>query len=143
MNTISHIDHIAIAVHRISEVKDVYELALGLSISAIEEMPERGIRTAFIKIGQSTIELIEPMNENSEISSFLEKRGPGLHHMALATSDLEKSTGLAKDQGLKMIYPSARKGAHETKVNFIHPKSSGGVLLELVEAPLPKNPKQT
>lgn len=135
MTTISHIDHIAIAVHRISDVKDVYEKGLGLSISSIEEMPERGIRTAFIKIGQSTIELIEPMHEASEISVFLEKKGPGLHHIALHTNDIKKASAQVGAQELKLIYDSPKKGAHNTKVNFIHPKSSGGVLVELVEAP--------
>jgi methylmalonyl-CoA/ethylmalonyl-CoA epimerase len=138
MTQISHIDHIAIAVHRISEVKDFYEQALGLSISSIEEMPERGIRTAFIQVGQSMIELIEPMHEQSEISAFLSKRGPGLHHVAFHTPNIKKSTEQAKDQGVKLIYDQDQPGAHHTRVNFIHPKSSGGILLELVQKE-PKN----
>ncbi len=132
MSSLSHIDHIAIAVHSIDEVRDFYEKALGLAISSIEEMPERGIRTAFISIGQSMIELIEPMNEDSEISTFLAKRGPGLHHVALRSADIKKSSEQIKNHGAKLIYEQDRPGAHKTRVNFIHPKSSGGVLVELV-----------
>ena len=99
----------------------------------VEDLPERGIRTAFIPIGHSMIELIEPTSEDSEIAGFLKKRGPGLHHIALATPDIEASSADAKDAKARLIYEQAKPGAHGTKVNFIHPKSSGGVLLELVE----------
>lgn len=133
MAGITHIDHLAIAVHRIDAVKEFFEKALGLSITQVEELPERGIRTAFIPLGQSMIELIEPMGENSEIAGFLEKRGPGLHHIALATPDIAISESHARAAGARLIYDEARPGAHATKVNFIHPQSSGGVLLELVE----------
>lgn len=133
MSLISHIDHIAITVHRINDVKDFYEEALGLAISHIEEMPERGIRTAFITVGQTMIELIEPMHEQSEISASLATRGPGLHHVAFRTENIEKASENAKNQGVRLIYDTPRPGAHNTSVNFIHPKSTGGVLVELVE----------
>ncbi|MCA9507994.1 MAG: methylmalonyl-CoA epimerase [Myxococcales bacterium] len=133
MTNISHIDHIAITVNRIDDVKDFYEQALGLKISHIEEVPERGIRTAFIKMGQSCIELIEPINENSEISASLKKRGPGLHHVAFATTNIKNSSEQALSQGVKLTYDLPQSGAHQTKINFIHPKSSSGVLIELVE----------
>ncbi len=133
MSPISHIDHIAITVHRINDVKDFYEKALGLAISHIEEMPERGIRTAFITVGQTMIELIEPMHEQSEISASLASRGPGLHHVAFRTQDINQASETVKNQGVRLIYETPRPGAHNTKVNFIHPKSTGGVLVELVE----------
>jgi len=132
MSTISHIDHIAIAVVSINAVRDFYEQALGLNISHIEEMPERGIRTAFIKLGSSMIELIEPLHEHSEISKFLHERGPGLHHLALHANDIANTEATLKQHQGKLIYDQARPGAHHTRVNFIHPKSSGGVLVELV-----------
>lgn len=133
MTTISHIDHIAIAVKSINEVRDFYELALGLPLSQIEEMPERGIRVAFIRLGQSTIELIEPMHNQSEISSYLQKKGPGIHHLALNTKDINAIEGSLKQNGVRLTYYEAKKGAHGTKVNFIHPTSSGGPLIELVQ----------
>lgn len=133
MGTISHIDHIAIVVHSINQVRPFYEDALGLKISHIEEMPERGIRTAFIIIGQSKLELIEPLHEQSEVSKFLEKRGAGLHHVALKSIDIEETAEQLRKNHAELTYSNAKPGAHDTLVNFIHPKSSGGVLLEIVE----------
>lgn len=132
MNNISHLDHIAIAVHSINEAKAFYEQTLGLEISHIEEMPSRGIKTAFLQIGQTKIELIEPLHDSSEISSFLAKRGPGIHHLAFFCQDLNKACEKAKAQGAKLIYESPQEGAHKTQVNFVHPKSSFGALVELV-----------
>lgn len=129
--TISHIDHVAIAVKSIDEIKHFYEL-LGLNISAIEEMPKRGIRVAFICLGPTTIELMEPMHDASEISSFLKNRGPGIHHIALHSKDMNQSLGTLRKNGVRLIYDEPQPGAHGTQVNFIHPKDSGGTLIELV-----------
>jgi methylmalonyl-CoA/ethylmalonyl-CoA epimerase len=134
MSTISHIDHIAIAVKSINEVRNFYELALGFSISSIEEMSERGIRVAFISLGDTTIELMEPMHSHSEISSFLEKRGPGIHHVAFNTKNLKVQEDVLRKNGIKLVYGEHQKGAHGNKVNFIHPSSSGGALMELVQS---------
>ena len=135
MTAVSRIDHIAIAVHSITEAAAFYIEGLGLTIAKIEEMPERGIRTAFINIGESMIELIEPLDNSntSEISKFLAKRGPGLHHVAFKTKDINQSSQQLKAQGSKLIYEEPQKGAHETRVNFVHPVSTNGVLIELVE----------
>lgn len=123
---ITHIDHIAIAVNSIEEVREFYEKTLGLSFSHQEVIPSRGLKTAFITIGNTKLELLEPLHEKSEISSFLQKRGPGVHHVAFNTSNISHiKTGL--------IYEQPQVGAHNTLVNFIHPKSSGGVLMELVQ----------
>lgn len=130
---ISHIDHIAIVVQSISQVRPFYEDALGLKIESIEEMPERGIRTAFIAIGETRIELIEPMNEASEVAKFIEKRGGGLHHIALKTSDIEASEERLRKHNAVLITDGPRPGAHNTLVNFVHPKSTGGALVEIVE----------
>lgn len=132
MTTISQIDHIAIAVRNIEEVRPFYEGALGLRIDRVEEMPSRGIKTAFILIGESKIELIEPMSDDSEISKFLAKRGPGIHHIALRTSDIDKSQERIRGHQGQLVYDDAQGGANNTRVNFIHPKSSGGALLEIV-----------
>lgn len=133
MTTISHIDHIAIAVKSIDEVRSFYELALGLSISSVEEMPDRGIRVAFFRIGITSIELIEPMHANSEISSFLEKRGPGIHHLALNTKDISAIEDRLKQNGMRLVYEKAKTGAHSSLVNFVHPSSTGGALIEVVQ----------
>lgn len=133
MSTISHIDHIAIAVKSIEEVRNFYELSLGLAITQVEEMPERGIRVAFIRLGPTTIELIEPLHANSEISSFLEKKGPGLHHIAFSSKDISAQEATLKKNGVKLIYDQPKPGAHNTLVNFIHPKESRGALIELVQ----------
>lgn len=132
-DNISHIDHIAIVVHSINEVRPFYEDALGLKISNIEEMKDRGIKTAFISVGLTKIELIEPMHSSSEVSKFLEKRGPGLHHVAFKTADINALENQLSQNNARLIYDAPQKGAHETLVNFIHPKSSGGALLEIVE----------
>lgn len=133
MSTISKIDHIAIVVKSISEVRAFYEDALGLKIDHIEEMPERGIKTAFIALGEVKIELIEPTKENSEVAKFIEKRGPGLHHVAFKTADVRGLEKNLRQSQVVLTHEGPRPGAHETLVNFIHPKSSGGVLLEIVE----------
>jgi len=135
MTAISRIDHIAIAVYSITEASKFYIEGLGLSIAKIEEMPERGIRTAFIAIGESMIELIEPLDNSntSEISKFLAKRGPGLHHVAFKTENIGQSSQQLKAQGSRLVYEEPQQGAHQTRINFVHPASANGVLIELVE----------
>lgn len=133
MGTISHIDHIAIAVTSISQVREFYESALGLKITHVEDMPERGIRTAFISVGNTKIELIEPINSQSEISTFLAKRGAGIHHIAFKTDNVDELTNHLRAHNVCPIYETARPGAHCTRINFIHPKDTGGALVEIVE----------
>ena len=133
MSTISHIDHIAIVVTSIEQVRSFYEQGLGLTITDIEELPKRGIKVAFIPLGQTRIELIEPLHEESEVSKFLESRGPGLHHIALKTTDIKLAEHNLRDHQAKLLYEHAQPGAHEILVNFVHPKSTGGALVEIVE----------
>lgn len=132
MSNISLIDHIGIAVTSIENMRSFYESSLGLTINHIEELPERGLSIAFIHIGESRIELIAPMHDHSEISKFLQTKGPGIHHIALKTSDIKTSEDNLKNNGCVLLYGEAKNGAHQSLVNFIHPKSSGGVLIELV-----------
>lgn len=132
MTSISRIDHIAIAVRSIEEASIFYTNGLGLTIARIETMPERGIRTAFINIGETMIELIEPLNDSCEISKFLSKRGPGLHHVAFRTDNIDQSAARLKAQGARLVYDEPQKGAHNTTINFVHPSSAQGVLTELV-----------
>lgn len=132
-DNITHIHHIAIVVKSINEVKHFYENALGLKIDHIEEIKERGIKTAFMSVGEVKIELIEPITDNSEVSSFLAKKGPGIHHIAFGTNNIVDLTNQITLHNIEPIYKAPQKGAHNTKVNFIHPKNSGGVLMEIVE----------
>lgn len=134
---IKRVDHIAIAVKSIEEASQFYIEHLGLSIARIEEVPSQKVRVAFIPIGETNIELVEPMSDDSPISKFLEKKGPGLHHICLETDQLEGDLEALNEHGVKMIDKSARPGAHNTKVAFVHPKANSGVLTELAEHPHP------
>ncbi|ABR30453.1 lactoylglutathione lyase [Thermosipho melanesiensis] len=127
------IDHIGIAVKDASERLKLYQDFLGLEISNIEELPERGLRVYFVKIGETRFELLEPISENSEISKFLEKKGEGIHHIAINVKGIDSAVELAKSMGFTPLSETPKKGAGNTRVLFLHPKTTGGVLLELVE----------
>lgn len=127
------IDHIGIAVKNAQEKLKLYKDFLGLEVAEIEELPERGLRVYFINIGDTRIELLEPMHENSEVSGFLEKKGEGIHHIAFNIEGIEEAVEYAKLNGLQPLSEEPKKGAGGTKVLFLHPKTTGGVLVELVE----------
>ena len=131
----TQIDHIAIATPSIDESLKFYENALGLQAAHIEELPDRGIRVAMLPIGEATIELIEPLHDKSEVSGFLAKRGGGIHHIALRTPDVDENVSQLKDKGVRLTADEAAPGAHDCRVAFIHPKASGGLLLELTTPP--------
>ncbi len=128
---LSHIEHIGIAVKSIEDAKAYYEDVLGLECYAIEEVADQRVKTAFFKIGQTKIELLEPTSEDSPVAKFLEKRGEGIHHIAFATDDVNKSLQEASDKGIKLIDQKARKGAEGLQIGFLHPKFTKGVLTEL------------
>jgi len=129
---IERIDHVGIAVHSLAEARQTYE-ALGMVVERIEEVPHEGVRVAMIRCGESHIELLEPMNESSPIAKFLAKRGPGIHHLCLATDDVRADDARLRAAGLEMLRPEPTRGAGGCWVQFVHPKSAGGVLLELSE----------
>ncbi|MEE8525735.1 MAG: methylmalonyl-CoA epimerase, partial [Thermoanaerobaculia bacterium] len=131
---ISGLDHIGIAVRSIEEGRRLYE-ALGLEVEAIEEVPSEGVRVAMIRCGDSRIELLEPTRADSPIARFLEKRGPGIHHLCLATDDVRGDDQKLRDAGLRVLRPEPSRGAGGCWVQFVHPKSTGGVLLELSQPP--------
>ena len=131
---IQRIDHLGVAVRSIEEGRAVYE-AMGLSVAAIEEVPEEGVRVALIPCGESNIELLEPTSPDSPIAKFLEKRGPGIHHVCLATDDVRSDDARLREQGYQVLRPEPTRGAGGCWVQFVHPKSTGGVLLELSESP--------
>jgi len=129
----NRIDHIGIAVKDAKEKLRLYKDFLGLEVTEVEELPERGLRVYFIKVGDTRIELLEPMNENSEVSGFLEKKGEGIHHIAFNVHGIDEAAALAKAQGFQPLSEEPKPGAGGTRVLFLHPKTTGGVLIELVE----------
>lgn len=129
------LDHIAIASRRISDTLGAYE-ALGLRVDHTEDVPGEGVRVAFLSLrGGGHLEILEPLGAASPIHKFLEKRGPGLHHVAFRVGGIETWMGAAKRSGLQLLSEKPKPGSRGTRVCFIHPKSAGGVLLELVEPP--------
>ena len=139
---IKKIDHIAIVVRSIEEALHAYEGALGLELSGVEEMPEDAVRVAFLPVGESEIELVQPLttdtstklSTSSGVAKFLEKRGEGLHHICLEVEDLEAALHDLAAKGIRLIDEQPRQGAHG-RVAFLHPKSAHGVLIELIEKP--------
>lgn len=129
---IGKIDHVGIAVQSIAEARKTYE-ALGLHVEEIEEVPHEGVRVALIPCGASRIELLEPLGEGSPIARFLEKRGPGVHHLCLASDDVRGDDAKLRESGFQVLRPEPTRGAGGCWVQFVHPKSTGGVLLELSE----------
>ena len=127
------IDHIGIATNGIDDAATFYRDALGLSVGEIEEVPNQKVRVAMLPTGESRIELLEPTSADSPISKFLEKRGPGIHHIAVRVDDIESSLSKLKSQGARLIDEEPRTGAGGCLVAFVHPSSTGGVLVELVE----------
>lgn len=127
---IEGIEHIGIAVRSIDEARLFYE-ALGLTVEAIEEVPHEGVRVALIPCGAARIELLESTSEDSPVGRFLEKRGPGLHHLCLATDDVKSDDTALREAGFRILRPEPTRGASGCWVQFVHPESAGGVLLEL------------
>jgi methylmalonyl-CoA/ethylmalonyl-CoA epimerase len=132
------IDHIGIATNGIDEAASVYCDALGLSVVETEEVPAQKVRVAMLPLGESRIELLEPTSDDSPISKFLAKRGPGIHHVALRVGNIRTALAELKANGTRLIDEEPRVGAGGCLVAFIHPSSMGGVLIELVERPAEK-----
>ncbi len=127
------IDHLGIATKGIDEALKFWGDALGLENVHTETVEDQKVRVAMLPFGESRIELLEPTSEDSPISKFLEKRGGGIHHIAVAVEDIEASLAKLKAQGMRLIDESPRIGAEGCLVAFVHPSSANGVLLELVQ----------
>lgn len=133
---ISHIEHLGIAVKSLEEAIPYYENILGLKCYSIEEVADQKVKTAFFKVGQTKIELLEPTSEDSTIAKFIEKRGEGIHHMAFAIEDgVANALAEVEAKGVRLIYKAPRKGAEGLNIAFLHPKSTCSVLTELCENP--------
>ena len=127
------IDHIGIATKGIDEASAFWRETLGVEIGGTEEVDEQGVRVAMLAVGESRIELLEPTHEKSPIAKFLDKRGPGIHHIALRVGDIRAALNKLKATGARLIDETPRIGAGGCLVAFIHPTATGGVLVELVE----------
>lgn len=133
---ISHIEHLGIAVKSLDEAIPYYENILGMKCYSIEEVADQKVKTAFFKVGQTKLELLEPTSDESTIAKFIEKRGEGIHHLAFAVEDgVANALAEMEGKGVRLIDKAPRKGAEGLNIAFIHPKSTHGVLTEFCEKP--------
>lgn len=127
------LDHIGIATRRIEEALSLWQGALGLELDHQEEVTSQGVRVSMLAIGDTHVELLEPLSDDSPVGKFLDKRGPGVHHIAIRVDDIRSELAKLKSNGARLIDDEPRVGAGGCLVAFVHPSSTGGVLLELVE----------
>ncbi len=126
----THIEHIGIAVENLEEAIKHYENILGLSCYAIEEVKDQKVRTAFFRVGQTKIELLESTDPEGAIGKFVAKKGAGVHHLAFAVDNVNQALSEAESKGIKLIDKKSRLGAEGLQIGFLHPKSTLGVLTE-------------
>lgn len=127
------LDHIGIAVKSIEEALKFYSGLLGYQPKGEEVIKDRGIKICFLDVNGTKIELLQPIREDSEISKYLEKKGEGLHHLAYSVDNIQEIINKAKAMGLTLLSDTAKPGAHNTLIVFMHPKSTNGVLTEFVQ----------
>ncbi|GAA0602896.1 hypothetical protein GCM10009001_19910 [Virgibacillus siamensis] len=127
------ISHIGVAVETIDKVLPFYTDTLGLELEGVETVESEAVKVAFLKIGESRFELLEPLNETSPIQKFIEKKGEGIHHIALDVDDVENRLKRFKSQRIPLINEEAKQGAHNSRIAFLHPKAANGVLFELCQ----------
>ncbi len=132
---LTHIEHLGIAVKSLDEAIPFYENTLGLKCYAIEEVAEQKVRTAFFKVGQTKIELLEATDPESAIAKFIDKKGEGIQHVAFAVEGLQDNLDELASKGVRLIDAQPRRGAEGLNIAFVHPKSTFGVLTELCENP--------
>ncbi len=133
--TAGFVDHVGIAVRNLDEALVLYRDLLGLEVERIEEVPSEKVKVAFLKLARSGcaghIELLAPMSENCNIAKFIAKKGPGLHHLAIAAENIETVMQRCREAGIQLLDETPRTGAGGKQIVFLHPKSGGGVLLEV------------
>jgi methylmalonyl-CoA epimerase len=131
----ARIDHLGIAVESIAAARGLYE-ALGLRVTHEETVAHEGVRTAMIPVGESRVELLEPLGPETTVGRFLSKRGAGLHHVALHVDDIQAAWAELQGRGVTIVSPAVQTGAGGHLYFFVHPKSTGGVLLEICQDPV-------
>ena len=129
------IDHVGIAVRDLDEAMAFYREKYGMTVVHEETNEEQGVREAMVAVGDSgsCIQLLAPLSESSTIAKFLERSGPGIQQLAFRVTDVEAVATVLRERGLRLLYDAPRRGTSDSRVNFIHPKDAGGVLVELVE----------
>lgn len=127
------VDHIGIATHQIDDALSLWRGVLGLTVDSTENVADQGVRVTMLAIGESHIELLEPLGPETPVGRFLAKRGPGVHHVAIRVTDIQSSLSQLKEQGIRLIDETPRVGVGGCLVAFVHPSSANGVLLELVQ----------
>ncbi|HEX5772213.1 MAG TPA: methylmalonyl-CoA epimerase [Nocardioidaceae bacterium] len=129
------IDHVGVAVPDLDEAIAFYRDAFGMEVVHEETNEEQGVREAMIRVGDSgsCIQLLAPLNEESTIAKFLDRSGPGLQQLAYRVTDVEQVSEILRSRGLRLLYDAPRRGTSDSRINFVHPKDAGGVLVELVE----------
>ena len=132
---IKRIDHVAILLPELADGTSFWVDALGLPLEKIEEIPEQQVKIAFLSVGGSHIELLEPTDDESGVASYLQKRGPGLHHICLEVDDIEETIARLKEANIPLIDEEPKTGKDGKRLAFIHPKGTGGVLVELYQFP--------
>lgn len=133
VSIVNKIDHIGIAVNSLEEAVPAFSALLGMNVSGEEEVPGEAVRVAFFGEGAGRIELLEPTGPESPVARFLERRGPGVHHVCLAVEDLEATLERCEARGMQVLAPRIREGAGGRRVAFLHPKTTSGTLVELTE----------
>lgn len=133
------IDHIAIAVRSLDETAASMEALLGVPLSGKETVKEQGVHVGFFDLGGVSLELLEPVSTETPVGKFIEKKGEGLHHIAVQVEGLERLLGDLAGKGIRLIDQTPRQGAHGKKIAFIHPSAAGGTLLELTESDVDKD----
>jgi methylmalonyl-CoA/ethylmalonyl-CoA epimerase len=129
------LDHVGIAVRSLAERVPLYRDLLGVPLAREEDVPTERVRVAFLGNGETHVELLEPMNGEGPIAQFLEKRGEGVHHLCFEVDDIEAALDHLRAEGIALVGEAPRPGAGGCKVAFLHPKTTGGVLIELTEKP--------
>ncbi len=132
---ISHIEHIGIAVKNLEDATHLFESVFGLKCYSIEEVEEQKVRTAFFKVGETKLELLEATSDDSPVAKFIEKKGEGVHHIAFNVNDVKTALNFAEEHGLNLIDKEPRGGAENLDIAFLHPKSTLGILIELCSQP--------
>jgi methylmalonyl-CoA/ethylmalonyl-CoA epimerase len=130
---LTKINHIGIAVKSLNDSLPFYRDQLGMLFLGTEEVAEQRVKVAMLQIGDSKVELLEPTSEDSPVAKFIEKNGPGIHHLAYEVENIETAIAKLLADGVRMIDETPRSGAHGTRIAFVHPKSSNGVLTELCQ----------
>jgi methylmalonyl-CoA epimerase len=130
---LGRIDHIGVATDDLEGALALYEQALGMPLAHRETVESQGVEAALLDVGDGHVELLRPLGPDTPVGKYLEKRGPGLHHVAYAVSDIHDVLGKLKDAGIELIDDEPRVGIRDSRVAFVHPRSTGGVLTEIVE----------